>query len=99
MELCEHHLSGLDGTTITLLPIRNEGNVVWSEHLLGLEMHVKELNDELIRTYHSRVFKTDLLDNAHTRLQHAQDELTAVQSNVHHHEAELHERDEQLGAS
>jgi hypothetical protein len=28
----------------------------------------KEMNDELMRTYHSRDVKTDLLDNAHTRL-------------------------------
>jgi hypothetical protein len=38
-------------------------------------MRVKELNDELMRTYHSRDFKNDLLDDAQTRLQHAQDEL------------------------
>jgi hypothetical protein len=34
-----------------------------------------------------------------TQLQHAQDELTAAQSYVHHLETELHERDEQLEAS
>jgi hypothetical protein len=28
MEFCEHHLPGLDGTAITLLPVQNEGNVV-----------------------------------------------------------------------
>jgi peptidoglycan hydrolase CwlO-like protein len=33
------------------------------------------------------------------RLQHAQDELVAVQSYVHHLKTELHERDEQLEAS
>jgi chromosome segregation ATPase len=64
-----------------------------------LEMSVKELNDELMRTYHSRDFKTDLLDNTRTRLQHAQDELTVAQSCVHHLEAELHERDKQLEVS
>jgi predicted transcriptional regulator len=53
----------------------------------------------LIRTYRSRDFKTNLLDNARTRLQHAQDELTVAQNYVHHLEAELHERDEQLQAS
>jgi peptidoglycan hydrolase CwlO-like protein len=36
---------------------------------------------------------------ARTWLQHAQDELVAAQSYVHHLEAELHERDEQLEAS
>jgi hypothetical protein len=59
-----------------------------------LEAHAKELNDELMRTYCSRDFKTDLLGDAHTRLHHAQDELTVMQNYVHHLEAELHERDE-----
>jgi cell division protein FtsB len=35
-----------------------------------LETRIKKLNDELMRTYHN------LLDNARTWLQHAQDELT-----------------------
>jgi peptidoglycan hydrolase CwlO-like protein len=52
-----------------------------------------------MRTYHSRDFKTDGLDDTHTRLQHAQDELIASQSYVHHFETELHERDNQLEAS
>jgi peptidoglycan hydrolase CwlO-like protein len=52
-----------------------------------------------MRTYHSRDFKTDDLDDTRTRLQHAQDELVAAQSYVHHLETELHERDEQLEAS
>jgi hypothetical protein len=30
-EFCEHHLPVLDDTAIALLPIRNEGNTVWSE--------------------------------------------------------------------
>jgi chromosome segregation ATPase len=62
-------------------------------------MRIRELNDELMRTYRSCDFKTDDLDDTRTRLQHAQDELTAVQSYVHHLETELHERDEQLEAS
>jgi GTP cyclohydrolase I len=33
MEFCEHHLLGLDGTAIALLPIRNDDNVVWSERV------------------------------------------------------------------
>jgi peptidoglycan hydrolase CwlO-like protein len=41
----------------------------------------------------------DDLDDTRTRLQHAQDELTATQSYVHLFEAELHERDEQLEVS
>jgi DNA-binding protein H-NS len=64
-----------------------------------LETRVKELNDELIRTYRNHDFKTDLLDDACTRLQHTQDELTTAQSYVHHLETELHERDEQLEMS
>jgi chromosome segregation ATPase len=64
-----------------------------------LEIRIRELDDELMRTYYSRGFKTDNLNNTHTRLQHTQDELTAAQSYVHHLETELHERDEQLEAS
>jgi hypothetical protein len=37
-----------------------------------------------MRTYRSRDFKIDDLDDTHTRLQHAQDELTVAQSYVHH---------------
>jgi chromosome segregation ATPase len=64
-----------------------------------LETHIRELNEELMRTYRSRNFKTDDLDDTRTRLQHAQDELVVAQSYVHHLETELHERDEQLEAS
>jgi hypothetical protein len=136
MEFCECHLPVLDGTAIVLLPVQNEGNTVWSEHMAAvgdpelpthhagwalmaryaqhvssllqevtatgahqrlrleeytdqvkaknctikdiqkgnrellqknvrLETCVKELNNELIRTYRSRDFKTDHLDDAH----------------------------------
>jgi chromosome segregation ATPase len=64
-----------------------------------LETRIRELNDELMMTYHNRDFKTDDLDDTRTWLQHAQDELVAAQSYTHHLEAELHERDEQLEAS
>jgi chromosome segregation ATPase len=64
-----------------------------------LETCIKELNDELMRTYHSRDFKANDLDDTCTQLQHAQDELIAAQSYIHHLETELHERDEQLEAS
>jgi hypothetical protein len=64
-----------------------------------LETRIRELSDELMGTYRSRDFKTDDLDDTRTRLQHAQDELVAVQSYVQHLETELHERDEQLEAS
>jgi chromosome segregation ATPase len=64
-----------------------------------LEMRIRELNDELMRTYRSRDLKTDDLDDTRTRLQHVQDELTTAQSYVHHLETELHERDTQLEVS
>jgi NADPH-dependent ferric siderophore reductase len=137
MEFCERHLPVLSDTVIALLPIRNEGNAVWSEcvatigdpefptHHAGwaltaryaqhvssllqevtamgahlhlrleectgqvkaknhvvkdiqegnreflqkntrLETRIRELNDELMRTYHSRDFKTDDLDDTCT---------------------------------
>jgi hypothetical protein len=47
----------------------------------------------------SHDFKIDDLDDTRTRLQHAQDELVAAQSYVHHIETELHKRDEQLEVS
>jgi septal ring factor EnvC (AmiA/AmiB activator) len=169
-EFCERHLPVLSDTAIALLPVRNEGNAVWSERLAAigdpkflthhagwaltaryaqhvssllqevtttdahlrlrleecvgqvkaknhvvkdiqkgnwellqknarLETRIRELNDELMMTYCSRDFKTNDLNDTRTRLQHAQDELTATQSYVHHLETELHERDEQLEAS
>jgi chromosome segregation ATPase len=64
-----------------------------------LKARIKELNDELMRTFHSREMKSDFLDNARTRLKNAQDELVAAQGYIHHLETELHERDEQLEAS
>jgi hypothetical protein len=138
-EFCEHHLSVLGDTVIALLPVHNEGDVVWSErvaaigdpelltHHVGwvltarysqhasyllqevivmgahlrlrleeyvgqvkaqnravkhiqkgnqellqkntrLETRVKELNDELMRTYRSCDFKADDLDDARTQL-------------------------------
>jgi septal ring factor EnvC (AmiA/AmiB activator) len=36
-----------------------------------LETRIQELSDELMRTYRSRDFKTDDLDDTHTRLQYA----------------------------
>jgi hypothetical protein len=133
-EFCERHLPILDDTALALLPVWNEGNAVWSEHVttisdpefpthhagwaltaryaqhvssllqevttMGahlhlrleecadqvkaknrvvkdiqkgnrellqknarLEMRSRELSDELMRTYHSRDFKTDDLDD------------------------------------
>jgi chromosome segregation ATPase len=76
-----------------------EGNRELIQKNARLETRIKELNDELMRTYRSRDFKTDSLDDARTQLQHTQDDLTAAQSYVHHLKTELHERDEQLEAS
>ncbi len=36
-EFCERHLPVLDDTAITLLPIRNEGNAVWSECVAAID--------------------------------------------------------------
>jgi septal ring factor EnvC (AmiA/AmiB activator) len=44
-----------------------------------LEARVKELNNELMRTYSSRDIKSDFLDDAHTRLKNAQDQLVIAQ--------------------
>jgi peptidoglycan hydrolase CwlO-like protein len=52
-----------------------------------------------MRTYCSRDIKSYFLNDTLTQLKNAQDELTAAQSYVHHLEAELHERDEQLEVS
>jgi chromosome segregation ATPase len=64
-----------------------------------LDARVKELKDELMRTYRSRDVKSDFLDDGHTRLKNTQDELVAAQGYIHHIETELHKRDEQLGVS
>jgi hypothetical protein len=76
-----------------------KGNREFFQKNTCLETRVMELNDKLMRTYRRRDFKTNLLDDDRTRLQHAQDELTVAQSYVHHLETELHERDEQLEVS
>jgi hypothetical protein len=76
-----------------------EGNWDLLQKNARLETRIRKLNDELMRTDHNHDFKTDDLNDTHTQLQHAQDELTAAQSYIHHLETELHERDEQLEAS
>jgi cell division protein FtsB len=139
-KFCECHLLVLGDTAIAFLPVQNEGNLVWSEHVAAggdpellalmacysqhmsslfqevtamsahlclrleeyagqvkaqnhsikdiqkgnrellqknayLETRIKELNDELMMTYHIHDFKANDLDDTRTRLQHAQDEL------------------------
>jgi hypothetical protein len=59
-----------------------------------LEVRVKELNGELMRTYRSHDVKSNFLDDARTRLKNAQDELVAAQGYIHHLEIELHKQDE-----
>jgi septal ring factor EnvC (AmiA/AmiB activator) len=73
-----------------------KGNREFLQKNICLETHISKLNDELMRTYRSRDFKTNDLDDTRTRLQHTQDELVAAQSYVHHLETELHERDKGL---
>jgi hypothetical protein len=36
MEFCECHLPVIGNTTISLLPVRNEGNAVWSERMAAV---------------------------------------------------------------
>ena len=95
LEESDHQVSAKD----RLIERVQKGNRDLLQENHRLEVRLKQANDELMRTYRSRDFKTDLLDDARTRLQHAQDELTAAQSYVHHLETELHERDDQLEAS
>jgi predicted nucleic acid-binding Zn-ribbon protein len=76
-----------------------KGNRELLQKNVRLETRIRELSDELMRTYRNRNFKTDDLDDIRTRLQHTQDELVAAQSYVYHLETELHEREEQLEAS
>jgi hypothetical protein len=37
MEFCERHLPVLGDTAIALLPVRNEGSVVWSERVAAID--------------------------------------------------------------
>jgi hypothetical protein len=39
MEFCERHLPVLSDTAIALLPIRNDGNTVWSERMADIGDH------------------------------------------------------------
>jgi hypothetical protein len=46
LEFCERYLSGLDSTAVALFPVRNEGNIIWSEHLATI-------GDPERETYHA----------------------------------------------
>jgi hypothetical protein len=76
-----------------------EGNPELLQKNTHLETCIRELNDELMRTYRSRDFMTDDHDDTRTWLWHDQDELTIAQSIVHHLKTEMHGWDEQLEAS
>jgi hypothetical protein len=45
-----------------------KGNREFLQKNARLEMRIRELNDEFMRAYHSRDFKTDDLDDTCTRL-------------------------------
>jgi septal ring factor EnvC (AmiA/AmiB activator) len=93
--LCLHLEECVDQVKAKNRAIKNiqKGNRELLQKNARLETSIRELNDELMRTYRSRDFKTDDLDDTRTQLQHAQDELTTAQSYVRHLEIELHERD------
>jgi phosphopantothenate synthetase len=55
-----------------------KGNRELIQKTLRLETWVKELNDEIMRTYRCHNIKSDFLDDARTRLKNAQDELTTA---------------------
>jgi hypothetical protein len=46
MEFCEHHQPVLSDTAIALLPVRDEGNAVWSER-------VAAIGDPEVPTHHA----------------------------------------------
>jgi chromosome segregation ATPase len=62
MEEYDHQV---DAKTHLIKDIQKENRELLQQNH-HLEMRVKELNDELMRTYHSRDVKTDLLDDART---------------------------------
>jgi cell division septum initiation protein DivIVA len=94
LEEYDHQVSAMN----RLIKDIRKGNRELLQENHRLEVHVKELNDELMRTYHSRDVK-DFLDDACTRLKNTQDELVAAQGYIHHLKTELHKRDKQLEAS
>jgi chromosome segregation ATPase len=76
-----------------------KGNCELLQENHRLEVRIKELNNEQMRTYRSHDMRSDFLDDARTKLKNAQDELVATQGYIHHLKTELHEQDEQLEAS
>jgi hypothetical protein len=90
LEEYDHQVSAMN----RLIKDIQKGNRELLQENHCLEACVKELNDELMRTYHSRDMKLDFLDDARTRRNDAQDKLVATQGYIHHLETELHERDE-----
>jgi hypothetical protein len=74
-EFCEHHLLVLGDTTIALLPIQNEGNAVWSEH-------VASIDDPKLPTHHAgRALTTRYAQHVNSLLQ----EVTAMGTHLRLH--------------
>jgi chromosome segregation ATPase len=96
LHLCLEECTGQVKAKNRVIKDIQEGNWKLLQKNGRLEMRIRQLNDELMRIYRIRYFKTD---DTRTRLQHAQDELIAAQSYVHHLETELHKTDEQLEVS
>jgi hypothetical protein len=82
-----------------LIKDNQKGNHELLQENHRLEVHIKELNDELMGTYRSHNVKSDFLDDTRNRLKNAHDELVAAQGYIHHLETELHKQDKQLEAS
>jgi chromosome segregation ATPase len=95
LEEYDHQVS----TKNRLIKDIQKGNCELLQENHRLEAHVKELNDELMRTYCSHDMKSDFLNDARTRLKNVQDELVGAQGYIHHLKTELHERGKQLEAS
>jgi hypothetical protein len=67
LEEYDHHVSAKNRLIKDIL----KGNRELLQENHRLEARVKELNDELMRTYHSRDVKSDFLDDARTWLKNA----------------------------
>jgi hypothetical protein len=77
-EFCEHHLPVLGDTAIALLPVRNEGNAVWSER-------VTTIGDPEFSTHHAGwTLTTRYAQHVSSLLQ----EVTATGAHLHLHPEE-----------
>jgi hypothetical protein len=55
MEFCERHLPVLENTAIALLPVQNESNIVWSEHVATVTPQNVTRWRMALRNVHQRV--------------------------------------------